>query len=69
MARSMMQSKKLPNVYWAEAIKTAMYILNRSPTRSLEKITPYEASFDRKPNLEHFKVFGALHMCTSMTRE
>ena len=60
MVRSMMQSKKLPNIYWVEAIKIVVYILNRAPTRSLDKIIPYEAWFERKPNLEHFRVFGCL---------
>ena len=60
MVMSMMQSKKMPNIYWAKAIKIAVYILNRSNIRSLDKITPYEAWFERKLNLEHFKVFGCL---------
>jgi len=60
MERSMMQSKKLPNIYWDESIRIAVYILNRYPTRRLDKITPYEAWFERKPSLEHMRVFGCL---------
>ena len=60
MVRSMMQSKKLPNIYWAKATRIIMYILNRYPTRIFDKITPYEAWFGRKPNLKHFKVFECL---------
>lgn len=37
-----------------------MYIQNRSPTRSLEDMIPYEAYFKRKPNVFHFKIFGCL---------
>ena len=49
-----MQSKKLPNIYWAKAIGITIYILNQSPKRSLHSITPYEAWFERKNK------FGAL---------
>jgi len=28
MTRSMMQSKKFPNIYWAEEIRKVVYILN-----------------------------------------
>ncbi|KAH9294928.1 hypothetical protein KI387_038516, partial [Taxus chinensis] len=34
MARSMMAAKHLPNEYWAEAVATAVYIMNRCPTKS-----------------------------------
>ena len=36
-----------------------MYIHNRSPTRALNKITPYESVFKTKPNISHLKVFGS----------
>ena len=53
-----MQSKKLYNVYWAEGVKIIVYILNRYAIISLNKITPYEAWFEIKSNLQHLKVFG-----------
>ena len=43
---------------WAEAISTACYARNRSPTVALNNITPYEALNKRKPNVKHLKVFG-----------
>ncbi|XP_022849751.1 uncharacterized protein LOC111371808 [Olea europaea var. sylvestris] len=43
MARSMLKGKGLPNLYWAEAVNTAVYILNRSPTKAVRNKTPYEA--------------------------
>ncbi|KAK1604645.1 hypothetical protein QYE76_028318 [Lolium multiflorum] len=33
MARSMMESKGLPGKFWGEAVNTAVYLLNRAPTR------------------------------------
>ena len=60
MARSMLHSQDLEFMFWADACRTSVYILNRSPTKSLEGITPYEAWYERKPSVEHFRVFGCL---------
>jgi transposase InsO family protein len=43
MARSMLKSKKMPAAFWGEAVSTAVFILNRSPTKALMDKTPYEA--------------------------
>ncbi|GJW19412.1 ribonuclease H-like domain, reverse transcriptase, RNA-dependent DNA polymerase [Tanacetum coccineum] len=60
----MMKAMKLPLNFWAEAVKHAIYILNRVPTRALEDKTPYEALYNRKPNLENLRIFG----CTSYAK-
>ena len=44
--------------FWAEAVATACYLKNRSPTSSVKNRTPYEAVFGKKPNLSHVRVFG-----------
>ncbi len=58
MARSMLLDAKLPKKFWAEAISTAVYLKNRSPTKAL-KITPYQAWHGTKPNVNHLRVFGS----------
>jgi hypothetical protein len=60
MARSMLSFKRLSSTYWAEAIHTTIYLTNRSPTTSLDKITPYEACFGFKPQVKHLRVFGSV---------
>ena len=42
MARCMLKRKKLPSNFWAEAVSCAAYLINRSPTKSLENCTPHE---------------------------
>ena len=54
----MLSDSGLPKRFWAEALSTATYLRNRSPTTSLPKITPFEAWTGNKPNLMHLKVFG-----------
>lgn len=60
MARSMLSEKKMPTKYWGEAVRYAVYILNKLPTRSLSDITPYEAWFERKPSIDYLRIFGCV---------
>ena len=58
MARTMLIHCNVPQSLWAQAVSTAVHILNRSPTSSLAGITPFEAYFGRKPDVSYFWVFG-----------
>ncbi|XP_057996507.1 uncharacterized protein LOC131175847 [Hevea brasiliensis] len=60
MARCMLKEKELPKEFWAEAIYTTTYLLNRLPTRSVDRMTPIEAWFESKPSAKHLKVFGSI---------
>ena len=60
MARSMLNAKGLPNYFWAEAVTCAVYLINRSPTRSVPNTTLIEAWSAFKPNVQHLKVFGSI---------
>jgi len=57
-ARTMLLEAHLPESFWAEAVNTAVYLHNRSPTRSLEGMTPYEAWNGVKPDLSNIRTFG-----------
>ena len=60
MARSMLTSKNLSPSYYEEEIHTTIYLKNKSPTASLDEITPYEAWFGFKPWVNHIRVFGSV---------
>jgi len=57
-ARTMLLEACLPESFWAEGVNTAVYLHNRSPTRSLEGVTPYEAWNGFKPDLSNLRAFG-----------
>jgi transposase InsO family protein len=57
-ARSMLHAAGLPMSFWSYAVRTAVYLRNRSPTRALNNITPHEAWRGEKPDLSHLRVFG-----------
>jgi hypothetical protein len=60
MARCMLKSMRVPSELWGEAVCTAVYVLNRCPTKCLNNKTPYEAWHGRKPTLSHLRTFGCV---------
>jgi hypothetical protein len=60
MARALLKQRGMPAVFWGEAAVTAVYILNRSPTKALNVRTSYEAWHERKLAVSHLRVFGYL---------
>ena len=60
MARSLLKSKNLPGTFWGEAVSTAVYLLNRAPTKAVIGKTPYAAIYGRKPNVSHLRAFGCV---------
>jgi Reverse transcriptase (RNA-dependent DNA polymerase) len=61
MTKTMMKEKGLPLTFWAETTYTAVYLLNRCPTKAVENKTLFEAwSGGGKPLVNHLKFFGCV---------
>lgn len=60
MVRCMLKCKNLPKFLWGEAVSTVAYILNRSPTKRLDNVTPEEAWSGSRPNVKHLRIFGSV---------
>jgi len=50
----------MSNYFWAEVVTYAVYLINKSPTRSFPNTTPIEAWSEFKPKVQHLKVFGLI---------
>jgi transposase InsO family protein len=59
MARTMLDEYKTPDRFWAEAINTACYSINRLYLHRILKKTSYELLTGKKPNVSYFRVFGS----------
>jgi hypothetical protein len=59
-ARSMRIQSGLPKQFWAEAINTAAYLINRGPSVPLEQRIPEEVWSGKEVNLSWLKVFGCI---------
>jgi hypothetical protein len=58
MARTMLDEYKTPDRFWAEAINTACYSINRLYLHRILNKTSYELT-GKKPNVSYFRVFGS----------
>ncbi|GJV93572.1 ribonuclease H-like domain-containing protein [Tanacetum coccineum] len=57
-ARTMLVDSKLPTTFWAEAVNTACYVLNRVLVIKPYNKTPYELIRGRNPLIDFMKSFG-----------
>jgi Reverse transcriptase (RNA-dependent DNA polymerase)/gag-polypeptide of LTR copia-type/GAG-pre-integrase domain len=70
-ARSMLIHSQLDEKHWDDAIATACYVLNRTLSSRNRVKTPFELIFEKKPSLQHTRVFGCkvfAHVMDSKTR-
>ena len=58
--RCMLSNAQLPKSFWEEAASTACYLINRSPSVSIEKKTRQEVWSGSPPTYSDFKIFGCL---------
>jgi len=58
MTRAMLVDQILGDEYWGDAIETAAYIRNRSPTTDRDR-TLYEMLFGIVPDVSHLRIFGS----------
>ncbi|GJS73153.1 ribonuclease H-like domain-containing protein [Tanacetum coccineum] len=56
-ARTMLLDSKLPTTFWAEAVNTAYYVLNRVLVIKPHNKTPYELIHGRTPLIDFMKPF------------
>lgn len=59
MTRCMLKEKRLPHSFWGEAVSTACYVMNRSPTGKLNKV-PEAIWCGHTPSVKHFRVFDCV---------
>jgi len=59
-ARCMLLHSQLNKSFWSDAILSAIYILNRSPTTALNDVVPAELWYGKRPDVRKLKVFGCI---------
>lgn len=57
-ARTMLLKANLTRALWPEAVQTAIYVLNRVPTRRKPHQTPFEQWHGKIPDVKNLRVFG-----------
>ncbi|KAK3000052.1 hypothetical protein RJ639_022601 [Escallonia herrerae] len=57
-ARCMLSNARLSKEYWAEAVNTTAYLVNRSPSTTIDCKTPEKVWFVKHANYENLRIFG-----------
>jgi len=58
IARTLLNETNLPKYFWADAVNTVCYVLNKVLIRHILKKTLNELFKGRKPNIYHLRFFG-----------
>lgn len=58
--RSLLHAKNVDTRFWAECMKTVVYITNRLPQPRLEFVSPFQKMYNLKPTVNYFRVFGCV---------
>ena len=64
---SIMFHMSVPKRFWGDAVMTACYLINKTPTRVLKDVSPYKVLNKTEPFLDHLRVFGCV-FCVSTRR-
>jgi hypothetical protein len=59
-ARCMLKAKNLPDMFWGEAVTCAVYLQNRTTSKSLDDKTPYDAWTGTTPVVDHLRTLGCI---------
>lgn len=66
IALTLLAKASIPLRFWDEAVSTAVFLINRLPSSTLNHKSPFELLFQPKPDYAMLKVFGCL--CFPYTR-
>lgn len=56
--RCMLSNANLSKSFWGEAVHTACYLINRSPSTAIDFKTPEEKWSGKAPSYSHLRIFG-----------
>jgi len=59
-ARCLLADSKLERKYWPEAIRAAAYLKNRVITNTIERKTPFEIFFKKRPDISNLRLYGSI---------
>lgn len=59
MSRCLFSEAKVNRSFWPEIVCAAAYLKNRTLANTIEKKTPFEIVFNKKPSMKYLKLYGS----------
>ena len=59
MARCLLTEANVHKRFWPEIICAATYLKSRTLTNTIERKTPYEIFFNKRPDVKHLRLYGS----------
>ena len=59
MARCLLTEANVHKRFWPEIICATTYLKNRTLTNTIERKTPYEIFFNKRPDVKHLRLYGS----------
>jgi hypothetical protein len=56
--RALLHASGLPRYLWGEAVRHVVWLMNRTGTKAVPGMTPYEAAYGKKPDLSEVREWG-----------
>ncbi|CAA7023550.1 unnamed protein product [Microthlaspi erraticum] len=69
VARALLFQSNLPLVYWSECIYTAVFLINRTPSLLLAKLSPFEVLAKKSPDCSFLRSFGCLCYVSTLLKD
>lgn len=69
VARAIRFQADIPIRFWGGCVLSAVYLINRLPTPTLQGKSPYEVFYKKKPKLDHHRTIGCLCFATTLIRK
>ncbi|KAL3523634.1 hypothetical protein ACH5RR_016468 [Cinchona calisaya] len=60
VVRTLLLESFVPSRFWCEALSTAVHLINRLPSSSLNHVSPFTRLFGRTPNYSNLRTFGCV---------
>lgn len=60
VVRTLLLESFVPSRFWCEALSTAVHLINRLPSPSLDHVSPFNRLFGQNPNYSNLRTFGCV---------
>lgn len=68
VARALLFQSDVPLIYWSECVLTVVFLINRTASLLLNKLSPYKALFKKKPDFSFLRSFGCLCYVSTLVK-